>query len=102
MMHMSTVNDYSLTSSCSLLQGNPWADVAFCCMPYFLPQIPYILALKTPLSEGIPTEAEFLKRYCHARGIEPPSPLDWSFYKCLALFRIASIAQGVGSRAKQV
>lgn len=47
-------------------------------------------------SSGIPTEAEYVAAYCARTGrgdIE-----DWSFYVAFAVFRLASISQGVYRR----
>ncbi|GMH42455.1 hypothetical protein BSKO_10374 [Bryopsis sp. KO-2023] len=82
--------------------GNPWADVAYCCLPYYMPSVPFLPALSNPHPQGVPSESKFLELYCKARrNISPPTPTDWAFYKCLSLFRLASIVQGVGARAKQ-
>lgn len=83
--------------------GDPLADLAYNCLPYHLPSagLPSVVALPTPLPEGVPTEEQYVEMYCSARGINPPSPVDWPFYLSLSLFRLASILAGVGARAKQ-
>jgi acyl-CoA dehydrogenase len=84
--------------------GDPLADVAYNCLPYHLyecaQQIPNLPALPRPLPEGIPTEQQYIKMYCNARGLEYPLKADWPFYLALALFRLASILAGVGARAR--
>ena len=46
---------------------------------------------------GIPSEADYLARYAARRGRGPIE--RWPFYVAFALFRLASIAQGVYDRA---
>lgn len=47
---------------------------------------------------GIPTEAEYVERYC-AR-VDRESLPDWHFYLAFSLFRVAAILQGVWRRAQ--
>lgn len=48
-------------------------------------------------TSGIPTEADYVAAYCRrtGRGSIP----DWNFYLAFAVFRLASISQGVYARA---
>lgn len=48
-------------------------------------------------SSGIPTEEEYVAAYCRRTGRS--SIDDWSFYLGFAVFRLASISQGVYARA---
>lgn len=78
--------------------GHPLADLAHTCGVYHI-DIPDRPGLMRALSAdcGIPTEFEFLASYCrHAKRerIE-----HWSFYMAFALFRFASICQGVYARS---
>ena len=46
---------------------------------------------------GLPSEAEYVARYCERRGI---SGIDnWVFYLAFSFFRLAAICQGVYKRA---
>lgn len=48
---------------------------------------------------GIPTEAQYLDRYCARVGLsELP---NWNFYLAFSLFRLAAILQGVWRRAQE-
>jgi len=82
--------------------GNPWADVAYNCLPYHLPSDNERLpALSLPLPAGVPDEATYLGWYCAARGLAgPPTPREWAFYLALSLFRLLAILAGVQARAK--
>ncbi|KAG2453899.1 hypothetical protein HYH02_002105 [Chlamydomonas schloesseri] len=91
--------------------GNPWADVAYNCLPYHLP--PHITVLQRlrrgaeggggagALPAGVPSEQEYLGWYCAAAGVSPPPADDWAFYLALSLFRLLAILAGVQARAKQ-
>jgi aminoglycoside phosphotransferase (APT) family kinase protein len=48
-------------------------------------------------SLGIPSEAEYVARYCERMGIE--SIPNWDFYLAFSFFRLAAILQGVKKRA---
>jgi aminoglycoside phosphotransferase (APT) family kinase protein len=50
---------------------------------------------------SIPSEAECVAAYCRIRGIEAISSQDWAYYLAFCMFRLASILQGVLSRALQ-
>ncbi|KAK3236767.1 hypothetical protein CYMTET_53108 [Cymbomonas tetramitiformis] len=80
--------------------GDPLADVSYCCMPYqTMPGMPALAGLDMEnLSEGIPTESQFVAQYCTRRGIEFPSNV-WPFYVALSLFRAAAISAGVHRRS---
>ncbi|MGY2491290.1 phosphotransferase [Cupriavidus sp. CP313] len=81
--------------------GNPFADLAYFCMCLRLPSDGHIpgLAGQDRAALGVPEEAEIVARYCDLRGIEPIR--DWHFYLAFSFFRLAAIAQGVKSRARQ-
>lgn len=83
--------------------GDPLGDLAYCCLPYHLPvegegggKGLVGLDLK---SLGIPSEAAFLDAYQERVGCAVGS--GWTFYLTFALFRLASILQGVYARAVQ-
>jgi aminoglycoside phosphotransferase (APT) family kinase protein len=46
---------------------------------------------------GIPTEADYVARYCQRRGLDGID--DWNFYLVFSFFRLAAILQGVLKRA---
>jgi aminoglycoside phosphotransferase (APT) family kinase protein len=51
---------------------------------------------------GIPTEAEYIQRYCQRTGFTTPEKLavDWNFYMAYNLFRMAAILQGIAKRVE--
>ncbi|MCP5112055.1 MAG: phosphotransferase [bacterium] len=80
--------------------GHPLADLVYNCMPYHLPPGPFGgLAHKQTDHSGIPGEAEHVNVYCRLTGRDKIP--DWDFCMAFALFRSASIAQGVYARALQ-
>lgn len=80
--------------------GHPLADLAYTCMLYDvqMPRVGGLLGVDFAAT-GIPTESEFVGRYCELvdrGGVE-----DFEYYKAFSLFRLAAIAQGVYKRAIQ-
>jgi aminoglycoside phosphotransferase (APT) family kinase protein len=53
-------------------------------------------------SLGIPTESEYIRRYCDRTGLTTPEALapDWNFYQAYNLFRMAAILQGIAKRVE--
>lgn len=81
--------------------GHPLADLAYACMPYYLPPDSAGIAGLEGLdlkALGIPDEAAQIERYREARGLGPIE--DWPVYVAFSLYRMAAILQGVASRAK--
>lgn len=79
--------------------GHPLADLAYHCMCWRIsPSLWRGIAGLDLATLGIPDEAEFVRAYCQARGIEPPA--NWDFYLAYSFFRIAAILQGVYARAQ--
>lgn len=79
--------------------GHPWADLAYQCMQWRLPTdaaIPGLGGLDRA-ALGIPTEEEYVARYCALTGIEDIP--HWDFYIIFSFFRIAAILQGIKKRA---
>jgi aminoglycoside phosphotransferase (APT) family kinase protein len=78
--------------------GHPLSDLAYTCMLYdvMLPKIGGLAGVDFEKS-GIPTEAEFVSRYCERVGREGVP--DLHYYKAFSLFRLAAIAQGVYKRS---
>jgi len=79
--------------------GDPLADFAYHCMSWHIPpgQFRGIAGLDLE-ALGIPTEAEYVKRYCERTGREGIDPSHWDFYLAYNLFRIAAILQGILKR----
>lgn len=82
--------------------GHPYADLAYQCMGLRLPVSEKANSLSglqglNPKNLGIPTEQEYVDKYCQRMGIEKIK--DWNFYLGFSFFRLAAIAQGVAKRA---
>ncbi len=79
--------------------GHPFADLAYQCMQWRLPNtgISKGLADIDRAAIGIPTEAEYVETYCRRTGRAGIS--DWTFCLAFSFFRLASIVQGVLKRA---
>jgi len=76
--------------------GHPLADLAYNCMPYFLPREVQGFMGKNLTGTGIPTMKEQVAAYCAATGRE--SITNFSTYLAFSFFRLAAIAQGVYKR----
>lgn len=79
--------------------GHPYADLAYQCMQLRLPvdaAIPGLGGLDR-VALGIPTEEEYVARYCERRGIDDIE--HWNFYLVFSFFRLSAILQGVYKRA---
>ena len=79
--------------------GHPFADIAYQCMQWRLPHDSGFRGLggMDRQTLGLPSEAEYVARYCERRGI---SGIDnWVFYLAFSFFRLAAICQGVYKRA---
>lgn len=81
--------------------GHPYADLAYQCMNWYIPQIGITpgLAGKELEKLGIPSEDEYVESYCKKMSID--SIPNWSFYLAFGFFRLAGIAQGVYKRSLQ-
>jgi aminoglycoside phosphotransferase (APT) family kinase protein len=79
--------------------GHPYADISYQCMQWRLPHTSGFRGLGgiDRRAHGLPTEEEYVARYCERRGI---SGIDnWTFYLAFSFFRLAAICQGVYKRA---
>jgi aminoglycoside phosphotransferase (APT) family kinase protein len=79
--------------------GHPYADLAYQCMQLRIPKDAAIPGLGGMDREalGIPSEKDYVKRYCERRGI---AGIDhWVFYLAFSFFRLSAILQGVYKRA---
>jgi aminoglycoside phosphotransferase (APT) family kinase protein len=78
--------------------GNPLADFAYHCTVWRLPHTPHNRLEGLDLAAlGIPTEAEYVQRYCERTSRSGIAGFD--FYIAFNLFRLAAILQGVAARA---
>ncbi|MEK9726395.1 MAG: phosphotransferase family protein, partial [Rhodospirillaceae bacterium] len=77
--------------------GHPLADLGYCCAAYH-GKISSVgdFSVLDHAALGIPTEAEFVDRYCHYSGRDGID--DFPFYVIFSLFRSAAIIQGVYKR----
>jgi aminoglycoside phosphotransferase (APT) family kinase protein len=78
--------------------GHPFSDLAYQCMQWRFPNQETMrgLAGVDRAALGIPTEAEYIARYCERTGI--PNIPNWNFYLAFSFFRLAAIVQGVTKR----
>jgi aminoglycoside phosphotransferase (APT) family kinase protein len=81
--------------------GHPYADLAYQCMQWRIGSNSVISGLGgiDRISLGIPSEEEYIARYCERRGIGGIG--NWDFYLAFSFFRLAAILQGVLKRALQ-
>jgi aminoglycoside phosphotransferase (APT) family kinase protein len=79
--------------------GHPLADLGYNCMPYHLPSEAMNGGFggKDLAALGVPSETEYVARYCERAG--RPVPRNFDYFVALALFRSAAIIQGVYRRA---
>ena len=78
--------------------GHPLADFSYLCMSWHIPPGAFRGIAGLDLAAlGIPSEAEFIRRYCERTGRAEIE--HWNFYLAYNLFRIAAILQGVYKRA---
>ena len=81
--------------------GHPLADFSYHCMAW---HIPHTLSRGIGGIDiaglGIPSEDEYIRRYCERTGLATPEELqyDWNFYMAYNMFRIAAILQGIAKR----
>ena len=83
--------------------GHPLADFSYHCMSWHIPPGAFRgIAGLDLASLGIPSEAEYIARYCAQTGFISPAQLqkDWAFYIAYNLFRLAAILQGIAKRVE--
>uniref|UniRef100_A0A8C6YHJ1 Acyl-CoA dehydrogenase family member 10 n=1 Tax=Naja naja TaxID=35670 RepID=A0A8C6YHJ1_NAJNA len=85
--------------------GDPLCDVAYNCLPYFMPSDCSIIKGLNDCDLNrlaIPTAEAYLQMYCrHRLDIPQPAPFprhNWHFYMAFSFFRVAAILQGVYKR----
>lgn len=81
--------------------GDPLADLGYHMLPWHLTNQQFRgMAGADYAALGIPSEREYLQRWCERTG-HPGVPEDtWSFYLIYNLFRLAAILQGIAKRAE--
>jgi aminoglycoside phosphotransferase (APT) family kinase protein len=77
--------------------GHPFADLAYQCMYWRMPNASNGLGGIDRAAEGIPTEADYVAAYCRRAGLDRIA--DWTFLIAFSFFRIIAIAQGVYKRS---
>jgi aminoglycoside phosphotransferase (APT) family kinase protein len=81
--------------------GHPLADFSYHCMSWHIPPGVFRGLGGLDLAGlGIPSEEEYVRRYCERTGHADPKAVmaDWNFYLAYNLFRLASITQGIAKR----
>jgi aminoglycoside phosphotransferase (APT) family kinase protein len=81
--------------------GHPLADFSYHCMAWHIPPGTFRGIGGMDLAAlGIPSEAEYVRRYCERTGRADPAAVtaDWNFYLAYNLFRLAAITQGIAKR----
>ena len=83
--------------------GHPLADFSYHCMAWHVPhQMSRGIGGLDLAALGIPSEADYIRRYCERTGLSTPEALkpDWNFYLAYNMFRIAAILQGIAKRVE--
>ncbi|WP_284619975.1 phosphotransferase family protein [Aquabacterium humicola] len=81
--------------------GHPLADFSYHCMAWHIPPGTFRgIGGLDYASLGIPSEREYIRRYCERTRRGTPEELlaDWNFYLAYNLFRLAAITQGIAKR----
>ena len=79
--------------------GHPYADIAYQCMQWRLPNQTAFRGLGgiDRAAIGLPSEEAYVADYCRRRGIDGID--GWTFFLAFSFFRLAAICQGVDKRA---
>ena len=83
--------------------GHPLADFSYHCMSWHIPPGSFRGIGGLDLTAlGIPSEDEYIRRYCDSTKACTPAELkvDWNFYMAYNLFRLAAILQGIAKRVE--
>ena len=83
--------------------GHPLADFSYHCMAWHIPPGSFRGIGGVDLASlGIPSEQDYIHRYCERTGLATPEQLapDWNFYLAYNMFRIAAILQGIAKRVE--
>jgi aminoglycoside phosphotransferase (APT) family kinase protein len=78
--------------------GHPFSDLAYQCMQWRFPNHETMRGLANidRRALGIPTEEDYIAKYCARVGISGIP--NWNFYLAFSFFRLAAIVQGVKKR----
>jgi aminoglycoside phosphotransferase (APT) family kinase protein len=80
--------------------GHPLADFAYHALPWRLSAEQFRgMAGADYAALGIPSETEYMHRYCRRTRREPIDPSHWEFYLAYSMFRLAAILQGILKRS---
>ena len=83
--------------------GHPLADFSYHCMAWNIPHGSFRgIGGLDHAALGIPSESEYIRRYCERTGLASIQSLkaDWNFYMAYNMFRIAAILQGIAKRVE--
>lgn len=83
--------------------GHPLADFSYHCMSWHIPPGAFRGIAGLDLDAlGIPSEADYIRRYCERTRLATPDALaaDWNFYLAYNMFRLAAILQGIAKRVE--
>jgi len=83
--------------------GHPLADFSYHCMAWHITPGTFRGIGGLDLAAlGIPSEQDYIRRYCERTGFTTPEALaqDWNFYLAYNMFRIAAILQGIAKRVE--
>jgi aminoglycoside phosphotransferase (APT) family kinase protein len=79
--------------------GHPLADFAYHCMAWHIAPHKFRGIAGLDLAAlGIPSEREYVERYCTRTGRQGVDPSTWDYYMAYNLFRLAAITQGIARR----
>ncbi len=81
--------------------GHPLADFSYHCMAWHIPPGTFRgIGGLDHAALGIPSERDYVRRYCERTGRADPDAVmaDWNFYLAYNLFRLAAITQGIAKR----
>ena len=79
--------------------GHPLADFSYHAMVWRLSHEQFRgMAGRDFAALGIPTEREYVERYCTRTGRASIDPRDWEFCVAFSMFRLAAILQGIAKR----
>ena len=81
--------------------GHPLGDFSYHCMAWHIPPGTFRgIAGLDHAALGIPSERDYVHRYCERTGRPDADALlaDWNFYLAYNLFRLAAILQGIARR----
>ncbi|GAK34219.1 aminoglycoside phosphotransferase [Iodidimonas nitroreducens] len=82
--------------------GHPLADFSYHLMMYRMPPTGFTGLLGADLAAlNIPSEKDYIARYCARTGRDPIPDHDMNFYVAFNMFRLAAILHGIRGRVKR-